>query len=264
MQCSTECGALFLRQRRERKPQLLRAQAHLLERRLDGDGIYVGKQRVDQRQTGALQSAGFRKIAAQTAFRNVHGGARPDVGQHGDHALSAEGHRRGDLIVIARPNVKIFSAKCSNVRDLREIPACLLHAVDAWVTAQACAGLGGQIYARARGNVVGNEGQGSRVCNCKIVDSQALLRSLIIIWRDRKKCVCARLLGLLGVAYGLRSVVRSDPCNDLAASGAVGDCMGDQKCPLLRCERRRFACRSADDDSPNVSTLLVWNNPRFL
>ena len=57
MQGGAEYGALFLRQRRERKPQLLRTKAEFLERGLDWNGIDIGKQRVDQRQTGTLQSA---------------------------------------------------------------------------------------------------------------------------------------------------------------------------------------------------------------
>ena len=122
----TFCGG----HRRERQTQLLLAKPLGGKRRLDGDRIDLGKERVDEGQRRDLRFGRFSEVSLQRAVAYRPDRLRPDIGKNADRTAGTERHGCGDLIVVAAPNREVVAAQQTDVCKLRQIAAGFLDSGD--------------------------------------------------------------------------------------------------------------------------------------
>ncbi len=203
-----------------------------------------------------MQPSGCGIILPQAGLRDFYGQAWTQVGKDGDDAFSAERHDRRDLIVVPGPDVQRVAAEVADAGDLRKIAAGFLHAVDAWMKRKRTAGFRLKIHARAGGNVVCNQRQGSRVGDRGIVGDQAALRGLVIVWSHGQQRIRAAILCLLRKPDGRYGAVCANSRDYLAASGTECCRAGNQRSALLLGQCRSLTGRAANDDGGDACMQL--------
>ena len=116
---------------RERHTQRSRIVAEAAHRRLDGDGIDLAEERIDE--IGIVDLHLYRRahIAVKIMLTYIMCHARRNIRQHGDHTRTAKRQNRYNLVIVAGVDRKIIARRCAQTQDRREIAARLLHADDA-------------------------------------------------------------------------------------------------------------------------------------
>ena len=67
---------------------------------LDRDGVYIGKQRLDERQGFQLHGQAPGGVTCKPLGADVVGVLGRDVGQHADDALAAQCQQRHNLVIV--------------------------------------------------------------------------------------------------------------------------------------------------------------------
>ena len=153
---------------------------------------------------------------------------RQQIGQHGNDALAAEREDRHDLIVVAGIDIKRIAAVIADLGNRTDAAACFLDGADAFVLSKLCTGFRLYVDARARGNIVQNDGFIHRIGNGKEVLDKAALGGFVVVRRDLKQCVRTDLTGIFGKGNGIIGVVAARTGNDRNASGDLFDSIADK------------------------------------
>ena len=128
--------------------------AHQVHGCLDGDGVDLDEQGVDQVHIGDLKLGGILKLSLQAQMGHLDHDLGDDVAGHRDDPLGTQGHHRDHLVVVAGPDVEVIGAEEPGVGQQGEVAGGLLHAVDLGILSQHLVGLGGKGDPGAAGHVV--------------------------------------------------------------------------------------------------------------
>ena len=118
-----------------------------------------------------------------------------NVGKDGDHAETAAGKDRKDLVIIS--GVKIDTAVCKthHFDGLADVSRCVLDTDDVWYfPAQLYSGGRKNVAACAARDIVENNRDTDSICNCRVMLNKTLLCCFIVVGRYEQKTVSACFL----------------------------------------------------------------------
>ena len=184
---------------------------------------------------------------------------RQQVGENGNDALAAEREDRHDLIVVAGIDVERVAAVTADFGDRTDAAACFFDGADFLMLGKLRTGFRLYVDARARGNILQNDGFIHGVGHGKEVLDEAALGGFVVVRRDLKQCVRTDLTGIFGKGNGIIGVVAACAGNDRNAAGDLFNTKADELFVFLVGKRARFAGRTADDNSVNAVLDLKFH-----
>ncbi len=160
--------------------------AHDVHGFLDGDGVDVAEERVDEVDVLDLQSRGLSHVAVDGFHGDIVGHFRGDIGEDGDDALRAESAERGDLVVVAAVEVEFIAAEVHGLGEGRDVAVGLFRGDHTGHLSEFRIGLRLDVDAGTGRNVVQNDRLGNAVVDISVVAHKASLRGLVVVRRDHQ------------------------------------------------------------------------------
>ena len=244
---SAQEGVIFVLHLAEGEPDFGCAPTEQGHRGLDGDGVDLDEQRVDQVEQPELQRGALRIPPVERELRDVVRLARHDVGQHGDDPDPSERHDGRDLVVVAAVNRKVVPARGGGLRDLRDVARRLLDSDDALVLCKLRVCRHSDVKAGARRHVVEYDRLVGHVGCGEEVLYQPLLRRLVIIGRDEQQRVGPNFAGIARERNFVVGIVCAGSGDHRHASRGVLDREFYHRAVFLIGQRRRLAGRADRD-----------------
>ena len=183
------------------------AVAHGSHGRLDGDGVDLAEQQLDQRIQILLHLGGACHITGEELVHDLHHLPGGNVGGNGDTAHAADGQQGQGDAVLAGVDVQLVAAEGSHFHGLGHVAGGLLDGADVGMVSQDGTGLGRQVAAGAAGDVVHDDGLGGVVRDPLIVLDQAVLGGLVVVGSHHQDGIGAVVTGGLGEVQHMLGVV---------------------------------------------------------
>ena len=262
-----EGGELFAQRRFQSVADFGKRQAELAPRKTEQlhrvfqrRGVGLGKEQRNEPRVFVREVPRRVKVAVHRRMRHCRDGGGCEVGQHRDHAASAERGDGQDLVVASAVDRK--PPVGAEPRELCHVAGRLLDGADVRDVGKGGILCFGEVHAGAGGNVVEDHGASAcRVGDAAVVLEDAVRRPLVAVGRDGEQrvraagdCVCRQRACCLGVGAAAAGDQRHFPRRERP-------CRAEQAAAFAARERCRFAGRARHAERVGAHVDLPFDQP---
>ena len=224
---------------------------------LDGNGVHVGEERVDEGEIFALHGSTALDVTVPEALAHFGGFGGKHVGENGDDTLCTESEHGNDLIVVATVNGELIADQSNGFHELGEVAACFLDGVDVRVVSERRVGFGLDVHARKGGYVVKNDGLIYAVRNAGIHMNETSLGGFVVVGGNDEERICADFAGALAKSDGVFRIVASCACDDGNSARNAFNGKFDRGDLFVVRQGGSFARGAANDECVDACVQLV-------
>ena len=184
-----KCGARVVCHGAQRHAVVCLDHTHLGECFLDGDGVDLAKEGIDERLAGNLDIAGALHVAVQIGAAHVVHELRLNVGPHADGARSAQAHERHGEGVLARVHAEVVGQQVGDLGRVGDVARGFLNTHDVGMCGQALYVALADAAAATAGDVVQDAGDVHGIGDGLKVLVDALFVGLVVVGGDEQQAV---------------------------------------------------------------------------
>ena len=181
----------------QRQTDIILAVSHGCHSSFDGDRVDFAEECFDQRHQLALQVRTAFDITIKESGADINRFLRHYIGKYGNHACAAHGKDRGDLIIIAGPDIQTALNDSCGFHDFSDVSVGFFDAGDVRVIREHIVSGWFDIDTGAGRNIIKDQRFVNCIGNGSVHFNQSPLRGFVIIWCHTKQGIVSQFTGFL-------------------------------------------------------------------